>query len=331
MKTNKILIMLSLGLAIGFASCEKEGALTPNPKYVEGPIIPGGNDTTITDTTNGGGGGGGGGDTTSSGGGQPPAGFMAATTVNKRVALLEDFTGVRCGFCPAGHDIAVNIKNTMGSKFIVMAVHGGSYAAPAAGWMDFNTAYSAALISQAKISGYPAGQMNRLPAADLGATAQKPADNGLAMGRGGWSNAASAAANLNAPVNIGAKATLTGSNLKVEVDLYYTSTEVAGNSINVALLQSGISSKQSGGNPVDGYIQNHVLRDFITGQWGETVTTSTEKDHFVRRTFNYTIPADYNGSGPDGGGPVVTADMKVVVFVTRGQVNVLNAVEVAIQ
>jgi len=330
MKTNKILLMLSLGLAIGFASCEKEGSLTPNPKYVEDGTGGGNTDTTITDTTNGGGGGT---DTTTSGSGQPPAGFMASTAAGKRVALLEDFTGVRCGFCPAGHDIAVNIKNSMGSKFIVMAVHGGSYAQPSPGWMDFTTPYAAALISQAKVKGYPAGQVNRMPAVLLGGAAQDttPSDSGMAMGRGGWDGAARAVSNLSAPVNIGAKATLVGNDLTVKVDLYYTSTVNATTSINVALLQSGISSKQSGGNPENGYIQNHVLRDFITGQWGQTVTASTEKDHFVRETFNYTIPSDYNGSGPDGGGPVVTADMKVVVFVTRGQKDVLNAIEIPIQ
>lgn len=330
MKTNKILLMLSLGLAIGFASCEKEGSLTPNPKYVEDGTGGGNTDTTITDTTNGGGGGA---DTTTSGSGQPPAGFMASTAAGKRVALLEDFTGVRCGFCPDGHQVASDIKTTMGSNFIVMAVHGGSYAQPSPGWMDFTTPYAAALISQAKVTGYPAGQVNRLPAVLLGGTAQNatPSDSGMAMGRGGWTAAAGAAANLSAPVNIGAKATLVGNDLTVKVDLYYTSTVNATTSINVALLQSGISSKQSGGNPENGYIQNHVLRDFITGQWGQTVTASTEKDHFVRETFNYTIPSDYNGSGPDGGGPVVTADMKVVVFVTRGQKDVLNAIEIPIQ
>jgi len=46
------------------------------------------------------------------------------------------------------------------------------------------------------------------------------------------------------------------------------------------------------------------------------------KGSFCRRTFNYTIPVWLYGSGPDGGGPVVTADYESGCVVTRGQENV---------
>lgn len=320
MKNHKLILMAALALTFSFVGCEEDAELTPNPVYVD-PGTGGGN---------GGGGGTGGGGTGGGGtGGGGNTGFLASTDSTNRVAVLEDFTGVRCGFCPDGHDVAKSIKQQLGDDFIVIAVHGGSYAQPAPGWMDFTTPFADALIQQAQVSGYPAGQVNRKLASDLGANPQR---NGMAMGRGSWKAASEAAILLPAPVNVGAKATWNSDSteITVKVDLYYTSEETMKNNINVAILQSGISSKQSGGNPQEGYIQNHVLRDYATGQWGAEVTDATTKGARVSEVFTYIVPADYNGSGPDGGGPIVKANMDVVVFVTRGREDILNAVEIDI-
>lgn len=295
MKNTKIFIASALVIAMAFFGCSKDEETTP----------------------------------TGSGSGDGfPSDFMASKdTTTFRAALLEDFTGVRCGFCPDGHDKAKAAKLALGAeKFIILAVHGGSYATPAPGWQDFTTPFAQALISQAKVSGYPAGSISRIKAADLGANPQ--ISGGLAMSRSAWASAGTTVNSMKAPVNIGAKATLSGRELTVVVDVYYTE-DVATSNINVALVQDGISSKQSGGsNP---YIQNNMLRDLITGQWGDPVTEAKKKGDFVRRTYTYTIPTEYNGSGADGGGPVVLADMRVTTFVTKGQANVLNVIETKIK
>jgi hypothetical protein len=317
MKKNKILFMAVLALAFTTVGCEEDPTLTPNPIYVDPGT--GGNGGGTGGGGTGGGGNGGGGNT----------GFLASTDSSGRVAVLEDFTGVRCGFCPDGHDVAKDVKQQLGDKFIVIAVHGGSYAQPSPGWMDFTTPFAQGLISQAQVSGYPAGQVNRILATDLGAT---PQQNGMAMGRGSWKSAAEAVVQMPAPVNVGAKATWNSDSteISIKVDVYYTNEETMTNHINIAVLQSGISSKQSGGNPQEGYIQNHVLRDLITGQWGSPITDATTKGAKVSETFSYTLPADYNGSGPDGGGPIVKSQMDIVVFVSRGNSDILNAVEIDI-
>lgn len=291
-----------------FTSCQKDTALTPNPSY----------DPENVDPADG-----------SSTGGGSTATFLASTTPSNRAALLEDFTGVRCGFCPDGHVKAAAAKQNLGAdNFIIMAVHGGSYAAPATGWANFTTPYGTSLIAQADVAGYPAGTINRLPASSLGVPAQR---GGTAMSRSSWETAAIAVNALEAPVNIGATASIDIDNLlTVKVDLYYTQGESAVNNINVALLQDGLVSRQSGGTPANAYVQNHVLRDLITGQWGEPITETTNADSKVSKTFTYTVPADYNGTGTEGGGAVVIDDLKVVVFITRGQIDVLNAIEVDI-
>ncbi|MDA9312882.1 Omp28-related outer membrane protein [Vicingaceae bacterium] len=310
---KKILLVLSIALgAMTFTSCQQETALTPNPEFIP--------NADVSDPNSGG----------AAGGGGSAATFLASTDLLNRAALLEDFTGVRCGFCPDGHVRATAAQAELGAdKFVIMAVHTGSYAAPAAGWANFTTPYGTAIDAQADVSGYPAGTINRLPASSLGVTAQR---GGTAMSRGSWKTAAIAVNALEAPVNIGAEATIDGNNLlTVKVDLYYTQGESAVNNINVALLQDGLVSKQSGGTPRETYVQNHVLRDLITGQWGEPITETTNATSKISKTFTYTVPADYNGTAVEGGGAVVIGDLKVVVFVTRGRVDVLNAIEVDIK
>jgi hypothetical protein len=258
--------------------------------------------------------------------------FLAPTSVQTKVAVLEDFTGVRCGYCPAGHVIASNLISANPGKVIVIAVHAGSYAAPSSGWPNFTTSFGDAFIAQSSVAGYPAGTMNRH---QFSGSAYSVQSNGLAMSRGGWAAAAQSILAEVAPVNIGVKSTFNAATreLTVKVDLYYTGSETATNNINVALLQNGLFGKQSGGTPdANNYEQKHVLRHLITGQWGEAVPAgSTVAESKYSKTYTYTVPADYNGATiPPGGGTVNISDCTVAVFVTRGQTEILNGIEVPI-
>lgn len=262
--------------------------------------------------------------------GTPAPTFLASKTASNRVAVLEDFTGVRCGFCPDGHVRAKAAQDELGAdKFIIVAVHGGSYATPATGWANFTTLFGTPLISQSSVAGFPAGTINRVKADDLGATPQKP--GGIAMSRGDWKAAAQAILAMPSPVNVGSKAEFNTATreLKVMVDLYYTAEEAVANNINVAFLQDGLMSKQSGA-PTDPYEQNHVLRTFVTGQWGDVIADAKTVGTKVSKTYTYTVPADYHGTTVEGGGAVVIEDCSVVVFVSRGRTDVLTAVEIPI-
>ncbi|MFZ4398694.1 MAG: Omp28-related outer membrane protein [Bacteroidales bacterium] len=286
------LMMLALGL-IAVSACKKES-------------------TTTTTTT-------------------PTVAFLAPTTPMKKAAVLEDFTGVRCGYCPDGHAVAKALETANPGKVVVMCVHTGQYADPSSGWANFTTAFGAAIAGQTQLTGYPAGTMNRKVFSGLGMTA-----GGTAMGRGNWTSAATQVMAENSPVNIGAKATYNASTkvITVKVDLYYTATETVPNSINVAFLQNKLICKQSGGTPdANNYEQNNVLRHLLTGQWGELVpTASTKTATKYSKTYTYTVPADYNGATiPPGGGAVTIANCDIAVFVARGQGEILNAIKVKVQ
>ncbi|MAY84929.1 MAG: hypothetical protein CMP59_12430 [Flavobacteriales bacterium] len=342
---KKVLIGLFAVIAISFISCEENEAFEDNPIFDENatgddPRLPGQGGGGTIDTTGGGG----------SGGGVPGLGLtLVDTAKSKRVAVLEDFTGVKCQFCPDGTRRAETIKQQYGDDFIIIATHGGGFAAPGGGALypsgdtiffpDFRTIFADQLIAQAGINSYPAGTMNRLDVNNdfnLTSNISPP----LGMGRGNWANTAAAVRTMDAPVNVGAKATVDASrNLTVDVELYYTETEVDKNSINVAILQDGLMGLQIdivGGAVVrdSAYIHNDMLRHYITGQWGEEITDTTTVGSVVKATYNYTIPDKFVNdpiNNRRGEGDAIIDDLKVVVFVTRDRVNILNAVLVDIQ
>jgi len=86
-----------------------------------------------------------------------------STTPENKKAVLEEFTGVNCTWCPAGHVIANNIKAADPNNVILINIHSGSFANVTPGNPDFKTPEGNAIDAMPGmgITGYPAGAMNR--------------------------------------------------------------------------------------------------------------------------------------------------------------------------
>jgi hypothetical protein len=218
-------------------------------------------------------------------------------------AILEEFTGIHCQYCPDGHAIAQSILDNNPGRAFTIAIHQGSYATPGAGEPDYRTIFGDPIANQTGLTGYPAGTVNR----------HVFSGSVTSMSRGAWAAACDQVMQEVSPVNIGISSQYEESTrqLTVNVELYYTSNApTANNFINVALIQDSIYGPQTGGGAGSNYRHMHMLRHMITGQWGDEVTTTTAGS-LVYRTYTYTVPAAYINI------PAIVENMKVVAFVTK--------------
>lgn len=243
-------------------------------------------------------------------------------------ALLEEFTGIKCVYCPDGHKKAKLITDANPNRAFAVNIHTGSYAIPSAGQPDFRTPDGDAIrvIPQMNVTGYPQGAVNR----KLYGTATS-----YAMSRSVWSAAVNAILAQPAYVNVAGQATLDTNSrmLTVNIEAYYTSASPAAtNKLTVMLLQNEINGPQTGGatynpammNPDGTYRHMHALRDVITtGATGEDISPTTQGT-LIQKTITYTVPMSYVNI------PVVLGNLEVLAFVAEGVPNIINVCRVPI-
>ena len=236
---------------------------------------------------------------------------IVSTQVEKRNVLIEEFTGVGCGYCPDGHARANAICAQYPDHAWAINIHAGGYAS-GSGYEttdgdDIHTEY------QSEISGYPCGVVNR----------------GSVQDRGQWAGTAASVRNQDSPVNIAATATIDPMTrqLDINVEVYYTGSQSATtNYLNVALVQNNIIGPQSNyGNYNPDYIEGnlyrhmHMLRDMITDPWGDAITSLTAGT-FYEMSYTYSLPASI-GAVTIGD----FADLEIIVFMNESHRNVITA------
>jgi len=242
---------------------------------------------------------------------------IVSTTPQNKNVVLEQYTGINCGYCPEGTVVANQIYNANPTRVVIIAVHAGGYANPGSGQPDFRTPFGAALVNQANPSGYPAGSVNRhvFPGYSMN-------EGGTAMSRSYWSSAANQILAQPSYVNVGATAEidLLTREISVYVEAYYTgNSPVATNKINVVLLQDKTYAYQaSGGN---NYEHNNRLIHMITGQWGADIT-QTSTGSLYSNTFTYPIPEHLNQI------PIVLENLRVAAFVAEGTQEIISGLQI---
>lgn len=263
-----------------------------------------------------------------------------STSPETRTVVVEEYTGVRCTFCPDGHRRAQAFQDANPGKVILINIHTGSFATPATGWPDFTNAWGAALASKAGMgqpsTGYPGGSVSRNTFAGNATVASykmAKGDQWTLLNRGGWWNGSASPAGdvvkvMSAPVNVGVKVTLdeAARKITVMVELYATAT-VGSAKLNVALLEDNVVGRQiDAGVTKNDYVHKHMMRDMLTGQWGEAVELPAAGAKVVK-TFTYTVAEkDKNNTA------IKLADCKIAAYVTANDNNdVLNGKEVKVK
>ena len=188
-----------------------------------------------------------------------------------------------------GHRKTNTLRAEHPGEVFVINIHQGDLSSPQSGMDDYRTNYGDALASQCGVESWPTLSVNRHLFPNQTAIGLVN-DNGTI-----WSDRTEEVLAMEAYANIAARATVDWQTreMQITVQIYYTdSSSESSNYLNIALLQDYIYGYQSGAssNPdqVDGnyYVHMHALRDLITGQWGEEITTTTQGS-FVEKTYTY--------------------------------------------
>ncbi len=235
---------------------------------------------------------------------------IVSTEPQNRKAILEEFTGIHCQYCPQGHAIAEQILRNIPGNAFAINIHQGGYATPSSGQPDFRTPFGNAIANQTGITGYPSGTINR----------HVFFGSNTILDRGQWGASAYQIVAMPSYLNMAVEASidLDTRELIVHVESYYTgNSPQPTNFLNVALLQNNTLGPQTGGNQGNNYNHMRRLVHLITDQWGEEIATTTQGS-FVDRTYTYSIPENYNNV------PVVLSNMEIVVFMTETHQEIIS-------
>ncbi len=244
-----------------------------------------------------------------------------STTPSNKNIVLEEFTGIHCGYCPDGHTVANTIYNNNPGRVVLINIHSGSFANAAAGEQDLKTTMGTAIDAMPgmAITGYPAGTVNRTV---LTGTV-------MSGGRGSWTGWANTIKNQSAYCNVAVEGTVDATTrvLTYTAQVYYTANSPVGtNSLTVMLLEDKVLGIQSNyGTPTlynagnynaDGtYNHNHVLRKGLTtGNFGITIPVTTSGTTFTT-TGTYTIPATFGAVNKTT--PCLLGNIELAAFVTQ--------------
>jgi hypothetical protein len=237
-----------------------------------------------------------------------------STAPQNKKAVLEEYTGIHCGYCPDGHKIATNIYNADPSNVILVNVHAGGFATPSAGEPDFRTTDGTTMNSSFGISAYPMGQVNRSAYSGT-----------VTLNRGLWTAATNSVKAQSAYCNVAVQGSINATTrvITVQAQVYYTaSSPAATNYLTVMLLEDKVPGPQTdygNYNPtnwnLDGtYNHNHMLRKTLTASLGNAITPTTAGSTYST-TLTYTIPAIY-GAGTNTN-IAMLGRMEIVAFVSQ--------------
>jgi hypothetical protein len=203
-----------------------------------------------------------------------------STTAMNKVATMEEFTGVRCTFCPDGHTVLLSLEQSYPEQVLWVSYHptNSGLTSPYAGDQDLRRSYGDAFYSTPY-----AGSSRFMPSAFIN---RRIWANERLQGRGNWPARVSEMIAESSPANVGVIASYdsTTMQLTVTAEVYYTSTVTDLNSIYVVLSEDNITVAQQAGASGP-YVQEKVFREAMTAQWGDAIATTTAG---TLATFTYT-------------------------------------------
>lgn len=187
--------------------------------------------------------------------------------ITEKRVLMEEFTAMKCTYCPDGTRIANEIKDEHGEQFIIVSLHTGSLAAPDADHPDdFRTEVGDELYKLASSPAQPASLIDRLDYDTPQFVKFRQGD--------GWKNEVDEilANQPTADLGINTEVFYTDSTRSVCLTTKFKAVSDLSNRQlywTAYLLESGIIAPQKdGSNTIEDYEHNHMLRASFNGTYG---------------------------------------------------------------
>lgn len=207
------------------------------------------------------------------------------TTINFRKILLEDYTGHKCGNCPAAAVVAENLYNQYKDTLIVLAVHAGFFAKTDS---EYPTSYTTTCGNtwdgpsgfNVSALGNPNGMVNR-----------KNYGSGLIRTHNTWPSYVQLAKQepFEAKIYLNAGYDAAARSLIVKSDVKFLTNITGETKFCLVLYEDSIIGPQKDytKNPdkVPDYVFMHMLRGDINGPWGETVKINPSAGDSIHKEY----------------------------------------------
>ncbi len=219
------------------------------------------------------------------------AGPVTVDTTAKKV-LIEEFTGFKCGNCPAAAVVAHRLKELYGSQVVLISYHVGSFAIPdkkAPFTYDFRTKSGDTLDAYFGIGtnlGTPNGLINR---AKFG--------EDLVMNQSKWEEAVKAQLALSGDVKLSLTPSWSAATrtINLDVNIEYLKDASEAQNLSVLMVEDSIVNYQKDYTKtppeIPEYVHNAVMRGAMSGVFGEPLGTAAIKAGTkISKKFVYVIP-----------------------------------------
>jgi thiol-disulfide isomerase/thioredoxin len=224
-------------------------------------------------------------------------GTTTSDTVDKKVVLLEDYTGHTCVNCPKAHVKAHELMQKYGKQLVVITVHQGTFALPEASGKftyDFRVLPTVDEWNAVwGITGYPAGLINRTKF-----------NGNFVCTYSSWDGRIEPFT-LQAPdaiINIKNYFNASSNKFTSRIKTKFTNALTGNYKIFACVIEDSIIKPQKNNDPligtvpdIDNYVHMHVLRGVLNSTWGESIgTNSIAAGTIIEKIYPVTLKADWN-------------------------------------
>jgi hypothetical protein len=241
--------------------------------------------------------------------------YMAATEApQQRVVVMEEFTGVTCTNCPAGHNIIKTLETANPDRIAAIGIQiynfsqGNPVDEPIVKTQHDNRTQAGTQISNDVF-----GTVSAMPTAGIDRTV---VNGTMLIDTRGWAGTVNTRLAQPTSANVAITSTYNAGSRQalITVHVAYTSAVSKAQNLTVALVENDITDAQEGVGPTgfeQNYVHQHVLRDVLTAPTGSTILNDKsikQPGQVYERTFVYNVNADWK---PE--------NCEIVAFVSNNQ------------